>query len=47
MNIAKLLERRKKYPIGSKTINVNEIDYIMSELESNEDIIGIVLPASV
>lgn len=46
MDITKLLERRKRYPIGSKTTNVNEIDYITSELESNEEIIGVALPAS-
>lgn len=46
MDIFKLLEVRKKYPIGSKTKNVNEIDYIVSQLESKEDVIGIVLPVS-
>jgi hypothetical protein len=46
MDIAELLERRKKFPIGSKVTNVNEVDYITSELENNDDVIGLVLPAS-
>lgn len=46
MDITKLLERRKKFPIGSKTTNVNQVDYITSELESNNDVIGIALPVS-
>jgi hypothetical protein len=46
VDIVKLLERRKRYPCGSKETNVNEIDYITSELTSNEDVVGIALPTS-
>ena len=46
MDIRKTLEIRKLYPIGSRTTNVNEVDYITSVMESNENIIGLALPLS-
>lgn len=46
MDIIGVLERRKKYPIGSKTANVNEVDYIISETQSDKDTVCIVLPVS-
>jgi hypothetical protein len=44
MDIIGVLERRKKYPIGHKTTNVNDVDYIISETQSDKIIAYIILP---
>ena len=45
MNINKTLELRKNFPLGSKTTNINDVDYITTVFDSDEDIIGLVLPS--
>lgn len=43
--IETLLEERKKYPIGAKAINKNQVDYILQKIEKNEDIVFLILPS--
>lgn len=45
IDILRQLEIRKKHPIGSRTRNPDQRDYISSQINKNPDNLGLILPA--